>query len=98
MVCDKCKDVHEAQKAGLTQLPCLCSCHPTHICPSYPLCPSYPIYPLYPTNPYWITGTWTNDNTLVSPTACCQTPLNYTFTCSTNNHTTCGSGCDHKNK
>ena len=93
MSCSKCQDVHEAQKSGLTQLPCLCSCHPTHICPSYPF---------YPTNPYyqWITGpTWTGDNILVSPnTACCQSPINYTFTCSTNNHTTCGSGCNHKNQ
>jgi len=75
MTCEKCRDIHEAQGKGLTNLPCSCSCHPTHICPTY--------YP--PTNyPYWIT----------TPTIWCQ-PNNSTYCFSTNNHTSCGSGCNH---
>ena len=27
IMCDRCKDIHEAQSKGLTKGPCECSCH-----------------------------------------------------------------------
>ena len=27
MTCDRCEDIHEAQKTGVTDKPCKCSCH-----------------------------------------------------------------------
>lgn len=29
MTCERCKDIHQAQRAGLTQRECGCSCHRT---------------------------------------------------------------------
>ena len=29
MSCDRCVDIHNAQKSGLTQIECKCSCHIT---------------------------------------------------------------------
>lgn len=91
MPCEKCKDIHEAQSKGLTNLPCTCSCHPTHICPT-----------IYPYQPYWTNPHW---NT--TPNTICQTGTT-TFSINANNaepqplvfhindHTSCGSGCSHK--
>jgi len=50
--CDKCDDIHVAQRAGKTDRECKCSCHkemkfPTTPCPD----PWYP--PFYPPSPIW---------------------------------------------
>ena len=61
MTCDKCTDIHSAQREGKTTKECECNCHnetikfPTN--PNYipyypPYCPPDPCCPVYP-SPIW---------------------------------------------
>lgn len=64
MTCDKCEDIHEAQRCGKTQEECKCTCHGTILPNPYPwtnpfvdpCCPDItpwypPCYPPY--SPIW---------------------------------------------
>lgn len=52
MACDKCSDIHEAQKNGKTQESCRCDCHKNINPLTNPITTPYvPNYPYYPTNP-----------------------------------------------
>lgn len=53
MTCEKCDDIHIAQRAGKTNDECKCDCHNT-ISPNpfNPPCP-YPHYDPYPCCPPW---------------------------------------------
>ena len=59
MTCDKCTDIHTAQREGKTTKECECNCHnetirfpmnPTYIpyCPPDPCCPVYPYWQVIP--------------------------------------------------
>lgn len=67
MTCDKCTDIHEAQKSGKTQDACKCNCHkesnplispnPNYIpyYPNYdPCCPTIPYSPIWTISPHTI--------------------------------------------
>ena len=67
MACNRCEDVHNAQRFGKTQKGCECLCHdmlinysPPTYQPYYPqYCPTY--QPHYITVPIWTDPVWCGD-------------------------------------
>ena len=71
LTCDKCTDIHKAQKEGKTQEECKCKCHgkldfptnpfrtyPDDCCPYIPVdpcCPAIPPYPMWQVFPNQLT-------------------------------------------
>lgn len=62
LTCDKCTNIHDAQREGKTQDECKCTCHGSTTAPLTnpwydPCCPVIPIYdpccPTYPPQPIW---------------------------------------------
>ncbi len=81
MTCEKCDDIHTAQKEGKTQESCKCDCHPVHVCPS-PFTPQ-PEYPWWtdptspgtvPNQPWYPQWTFTQGNTSDGPCCPCTNP------------------------
>jgi len=57
MACNRCEDVHNAQRSGDTQKGCECLCHDFNIYPTYiPWTPFYSPQPIYQPYPVVYTG------------------------------------------
>lgn len=97
MPCERCKEIHEAQKSGLTNLQCTCTCHKDHVCPTQPnwispiwVVPTTPC-PTIPYYGYTWCGTNTGNTFSITAANACAAPTTFSI----KNHTACGSGCNH---
>ena len=67
MSCDRCSDIHDAQKKGVTTKPCKCECH-SEISP-FPITP----FPLTNGDTNWV---WRFNDTQNTPCCACTDPAN----------------------
>ena len=65
-MCDKCNDIHTAQKEGKQDKPCSCMCHPVTNISQEPICTcdNWNLVGVCPVHGF--TGMWTN---VTSPTS-----------------------------